>query len=455
MGALRRNTELGLVILAAMITGGLYALASLGNNATMPANFWPFLGVVLALMLVAHIATRRLAREADALLLPIALLLNGIGYVFIARLAEDVPRSGDLPGLQATWTFLGVGAYIGTLLFVRRTRDLDRYRYTLLFVGVGLLLAPLLPGVGRTISGSRIWIRIGPVSLQPGEFAKIALAVFFASYLVEKRELLRTGTYKIGPLRLPEPKHLAPVLLAWGVSLLVLIRQKDLGSSLLFFALFVAMLWIATERIAYPVLALALFGAGAYVSFKTFGHVETRVDAWLDPWQDAQRGGYQIIQASFALAGGGLTGAGPGLGRPDLIPAVATDMIFAAIGEELGLLGSTAVLVAFVLFVGSGLRVATRAHPPFDKLLAAGLTTLIGLQAFIIIGGVIRVVPLTGVTLPFVSYGGSSLLANYVLLALLMRISDETGRQENAQIAAESTVIDRDAATSMTTVIQP
>jgi cell division protein FtsW (lipid II flippase) len=452
MGALRRNTELGLVILAAMITGGLYALASLGNNASMPADFGPFLGIVLGLMLVAHIATRRLARDADALLLPIALLLNGIGYVFITRLAEDVPKSGDLPGLQATWTLLGITAYVSTLFVVRRIRDLDRYRYTLLFLGVGLLLAPLLPVLGRTISGSRIWIRVGPVSLQPGEFAKIALAVFFASYLVEKRELLRTGTYKIGPFRLPEPKHLAPVVIAWGISLLVLVRQKDLGSSLLFFALFVAMLWITTERIAYPVLALALFGVGAYVSFRTFGHVETRVDAWLDPWKDARGGGYQIIQSSFALAGGGLTGAGPGLGRPDLIPAVATDMIFAAIGEELGLLGSTAILVAFLLFVGSGYRVATRCRQPFEKLLAAGLTTLIGFQAFIIIGGVIRVVPLTGITLPFVSYGGSSLLANYVLLALLVRISDETGRQEAADEQVSAAEAD---ATAMTTVIQP
>jgi cell division protein FtsW (lipid II flippase) len=452
MGALRRNTELGLVILAAMITGGLYALASLGNNASMPADFGPFLGIVLGLMLVAHIATRRLARDADALLLPIALLLNGIGYVFITRLAEDVPKSGDLPGLQATWTLLGITAYVSTLFVVRRIRDLDRYRYTLLFLGVGLLLAPLLPVLGRTISGSRIWIRVGPVSLQPGEFAKIALAVFFASYLVEKRELLRTGTYKIGPFRLPEPKHLAPVVIAWGISLLVLVRQKDLGSSLLFFALFVAMLWITTERIAYPVLALALFGVGAYVSFRTFGHVETRVDAWLDPWKDARGGGYQIIQSSFALAGGGLTGAGPGLGRPDLIPAVATDMIFAAIGEELGLLGSTAILVAFLLFVGSGYRIATRSQHPFEKLLAAGLTTLIGFQAFIIIGGVIRVVPLTGITLPFVSYGGSSLLANYVLLALLVRISDETGRQEAADEHVSGAGAD---ATAMTTVIQP
>jgi peptidoglycan glycosyltransferase len=451
MGALRRNTELGLVILAAMITGGLYALASLGNNATMPGNLGPFLGIVLGLMLVAHIATRRLAREADALLLPIALLLNGIGYVFIVRLAHDIDKAKALPGLQANWTFLGVAAYVGTLLIVRRIRDLDRYRYTLLLVGVALLLSPLLPVIGRSINGSRIWIRFGPASLQPGELAKIALAVFFASYLVEKRELLRTGTYKIGPLRLPEPKYLAPVLIAWGISLLVLIRQKDLGSSLLFFALFIAMLWIATGRVAYPLIGFVLFGVGAYVSYRQFGHVHTRVEAWLDPWKDPQGGGYQLKQSLFAFAGGGLTGAGPGLGRPQLIPAVATDFIYAAIGEELGLLGSTAILVAFLLIVGCGLRIAVRAIQPFEKLLAAGLTTLLGIQAFIIIGGVTRVVPLTGITLPFVSYGGSSLLANYVLLALLMRISDETGRHE----AAEARVAARlDEATSMNEAVR-
>jgi cell division protein FtsW (lipid II flippase) len=430
MGVLRRNTELGLVILAAMITGGLYALASLGTNATMPADMVPFLAIVLSLMLAAHLATRRLAREADALLLPIALLLNGIGYVFIARLAEDIDTESAraLPGLQATWTFLGVGAYVMTLLVVRRVRDLDRYRYTVALVGVALLLSPLVPGLGRTVNGSRIWINLGPINLQPGEFAKLALAVFFASYLVEKRELLRTGTYKLGPFRLPEPKYLAPVVLAWGVSLLVLIQQKDLGSSLLFFALFIAMMWVATGRVAYPVLGALLFALGAYVSFTQFGHVQTRFDAWIDPWSDPQGGGYQLLQSMFAFASGGLTGSGPGMGRPTLIPYVETDFIFAAIGEELGLLGATAILVSYLLFVGSGLRVAVRATQPFLKLLAAGLTTLIGVQAFIILGGVTRLVPLTGITLPFVSYGGSSIVANFVLLALLLLVSDRARR---------------------------
>jgi cell division protein FtsW (lipid II flippase) len=436
IGAARRNTELGLVVFAALITAALYSLASLGNNASIPADIGPFLVAVLGLMIAAHVATRRLARQADALLLPIAVLLNGVGYVFIVRLADDIPNARALPGLQANWTMFGVVAYVATLLIVRRIRDLDRYRYTLMVVGVALLLMPLLPLIGREINGSRIWVRLGPVSLQPGEFAKIALAVFFAAYLVEKRELLRTGTYRFGPFRLPEPKHLAPVLLAWGVSLVVLILQTDLGSSLLFFALFVVMLWITTDRPAYIVIGALLFVVGAYISYRQFGHVQTRVQNWFNPWDDPRGGGYQAIQAQFALAGGGITGAGPGLGRPTLIPAVHTDFIFAAIGEELGLLGSTAILVAFLLLVGSGLRIATRARQPFEKLLATGLTALIGIQAFIIIGGVIRVVPLTGITLPFVSYGGSSLISNYVLLALLIRISHETGEHEEAERVA-------------------
>ena len=438
----RRNTELGLVLFAAVITGALYVLASLGSNATIPANLGPLLGMVVVLLIVAHVATRRLAPRADPLLLPIAVLLNGIGYVFIARLSEDLGAgSKRLPGLQATWTLFGVTAYVATLVIVRHVRDLDRYRYTLALIGVLLLLSPLVPGIGVSVNGSRIWLRVAGFSIQPGEFAKIALAIFFASYLVDKRELLRTGTYKFGPLMLPEPKHLAPVLVAWGGSLVVLILEKDLGSSLLFFAVFVVLVWIATERFAYLLIGGLLFGLGAYISYKSFGHVQTRVENWLDPWKDARGRGYQAIQAQFAFASGGLTGAGPGSGRPTLIPEVATDYQFAAIGEELGLLGSAAVLVSYLLMAGSGLRVAMRAAQPFEKLLAAGLTALLSIQAFIIMGGVTRLIPLTGITLPFISYGGSSLLANYILLALLMRVSDETNLHQENVTADVSTMV--------------
>ena len=270
----------------------------------------------------------------------------------------------------------------------------------------------------------------GPFNFQPGEFAKIALAIFFAAYLVENREVLAMSTYRLGPFHLPEPKHLGPLLLAWGASVLVMTAEKDLGSSLLFFVLFVTMLWIATERGSYLVVSSLLFMGGATWAWMRFEHVQDRVDSWIDPWADASGSGYQVIQASFSLANGGVTGTGPGLGRPDLIPEVETDFIFAAVGEELGLFGATAILVAFMLIIGAGLRIALTATQPFEKLLAAGITTLLGVQAVIIIGGVIRLLPLTGVTLPFVSYGGSSLLSNYILLALLLRISHEsTARQ--------------------------
>jgi peptidoglycan glycosyltransferase len=292
-----------------------------------------------------------------------------------------------------------------------------------------LLLIPLVPGIGASFGGARIWVSIGPINFQPGEFAKIALALFFAGYLAERRELIAAGTWRVGPLNLPEPAQLLPVLLAWGFSVIVMVFSKDLGSSLLFFALFIVMLWVATEKASYLVIGFGLFAAGAVAAYQMFEHVQDRVAIWIDPWSDFDGKGYQIVQAAFALADGGITGSGLGLGDPNRIPLAKNDFIFAAIGEELGLLGASAVLIAFVLLIGSGLRVAVRADRSFDKLLATGLTTIIGVQAFIIIGGVIRVLPLTGVALPFVSYGGSSLVANYVLLALLVRISDTTARR--------------------------
>ena len=419
VGRHRRNSELVLIILSGVVTTGAYVLAAVGRLSSIPANVLPFLIVVLGLFFAAHVATRFLAPEADGLLLPLAGLLNGLGYVFIARLNDE------LAAQQAVWTFLGVGLYCLTLLIVRRSHDLEQFRYILLLFGLLLLVLPLLPVIGQTINGSRIWVRVGPVNFQPGEFAKLALAIFFASYLVDKRELFRAATWRVGPLRLPEPKHVAPVVLAWGVSLLVMISQKDLGTSLLFFMLFLLMLWVATERLAYLLTGMVLFMVGAYVAWTQFGHVQIRVDAWLKPWDDPLGSGYQVIEAQFGLASGGITGTGPGRGYPQRVPAAETDFIFATIGEELGLLGATAVLMAFLLMIGSGLRAALGARRPFSKLLATGLTGLLGVQAFIIIAGVTRVLPLTGVTLPFVSYGGSSLLANYAILAIIVRISDE------------------------------
>jgi len=417
--ALRRNTELGLIVLGAIIIAGLYTLASLGTTADLPADIVPFLGVILALLAGAHVATRRLAPAGDGVLLPLAGLLNGLGYVWIARLDED------LAGLQATWTAVGITAFVTTLAVVRRARDLERYRYTFMLAGVVLLLMPLLPVVGKTVNGARIWVGLGPVSFQPGEFAKIILAVFFASYLVDKRELLGMAANRLGPLTLPDLRHFGPVVLAWAASLVVMTAQRDLGSSLLFFALFVVMLWVATERASYLVVSGLLFSSGAFLAWRAFDHVQSRVAIWLNPWTDVSDQGFQVVQATFALAWGGVAGTGPGLGNPDRIPLIETDFIFAAIGEELGLLGSVGLLAAYLLMVGAGLRIALRATVPFNKLLATGLTAILGIQTFIIIGGVTRLVPLTGITLPFVSYGGSSLIANYVLLALLIRISDD------------------------------
>jgi peptidoglycan glycosyltransferase len=428
LGRARRNTELGLIILAVIVTAGLYILASFARDASLPVNIGPFLVVVLGLLCAAHLANRRLAPNADGILLPVAGLLNGIGYVFIARLDED------LAGLQATWTAIGIGAYIATLVVIRRTRVLERYRYTFMLAGIVLLLLPLAPVVGRSINGARIWVSFGPVNFQPGEFAKLALAIFFAGYLVEKRELLAVATWRVGPVSLPDPKHLGPVLVAWGFSLLVMITQKDLGSSLLFFAVFLVMLWVATERASYLVFGFGLFAVGAYVSWTQFTHVQERVTNWIDPWSDFDGKGFQIAQAMFAFSWGGVSGTGIGLGSQVRIPERETDFIFAVIGEELGLLGSTIIVAAYLLMVGAGLRVAIRTQAPFDKLLATGLTTLIGVQAFIIIGGVTRLLPLTGITLPFVSYGGSSLVSNYVLLALLIRISDRGVAREAREL---------------------
>ncbi len=421
----RRTTELGLIVLGALITGTAYVLASLGDTATIPANLWPVLGAVLGLMVLAHLAIRRLAPYADPLLLPLAAFLNGLGYVVVTRLSVERNVPGDLPGLQATWTALGVVAFVATLMVVRHVRSLQQYKYLLGLAGIVLLMTPLMPVVGQSFRGARIWASFGPVNVQPGEFAKIALAVFFAAYLVDNRDLLRVATWKVGPLWLPEPKHLGPVLLAWGFSLVVMVFEKDLGSSLLFFMLFVVLLWIATERISYLLISLVLFAGGATLAWSQFTHVQQRVDIWLDPWPLYLAEGRQLTESSFALAEGGITGTGLGLGNPSRVDVVESDFIFAAIGEELGLLGATAVILAYLLFAGSGLRIAVRAEGAFEKLLAVGLTTLMAVQAFVIIGGVIRVVPLTGITLPFVSYGGSSLLSNYVLLALLVRTSHE------------------------------
>lgn len=431
--ASRRTTELGLLVLGTMFVVGAYLLATLPEDSKIPTTVGPFLGIIVGLPIVAHIAVRRLAPHADGMLLPLASLLNGLGYVFIVRLDEAKAKPAGLAGLQSLWMILGVAAFIATLVVVTDVRRLERYRYTAGFIGLVLLLLPLLPVIGRTKYGSRIWVELGPVNFQPGEFAKLALAVFFAGYLVEKRELLAINR-AFGPFSLPDPKHLGPILIAWAVALVVMVLEKDLGSSLLFFTLFLVLIWVATERASYLAVGILLFLGGGFLAFNQFSHVQERFDTWIDPW--GKEKGYQVIQSAFAFADGGVSGTGINLGVPLNIPVVESDFIFAAIGEELGLLGATAVLVGFLLIIGAGLRTAQQAATGFERLSATGLTTLLGFQAFIIMAGVVRLLPLTGVTLPFISYGGSSLLANWVLLALLLRISNDTAERDMERAAA-------------------
>jgi cell division protein FtsW (lipid II flippase) len=416
----RRARELGLGLLAIIVTGGGYVLVSLADAADIPPDLWVFFAIVVGLFALAHLAMRWFAPRADATILPLVVLLTGIGFMTISRLDRDLARA------QAVWTAVAVAAFVLTLAFVRRVRTLERYRYTCLLLGVGALLLPLVPGIGQEINGARLWVKLGPLTFQPGEIAKVLLVVFFAAYLVDKRELLRAGTRRLGRLRLPDPKHLGPLMLAWGVSIVVMVMEKDLGSSLLFFAVFAAMLYMATTRAAYVIVAALLFMMGASIAYQMFTHVQERVEIWLDPWPTAESTGFQIVQSLFAFGTGGFAGTGLGLGSPDKIPNAATDFVFSAIGEELGMLGTVGVLMAYLLFVGAGFRIAIQAERDFPKLFAAGLTTVVGVQAFIIIAGVTRVIPLTGITLPFISYGGSSLVANFVAVALLARISDET-----------------------------
>jgi peptidoglycan glycosyltransferase len=432
----RRTEELYLGLLALVIIGAGYVLLALSEAPALPPGLWGFLGAILGLFVIAHFAVRKWASRADATLLPLAAVLLGIGFVIISRLDIAVPPERRVAPTQAVWTAVGVAAFIVTLMVVRNVRSLARYRYTFLLLGVIALLLPLAPGIGVELNGARLWVELGPLTVQPGEAAKVLLVVFFASYLVDKRELLSSGSRQLGRMRLPDPKHLGPLLLPWVVSILIMVQQKDLGSSLLFFAVFVAMLYIATDRSAYLAAGTALFAAAVVIAYRTFGHVQSRIDTWINPWTDREAKGYQLVQSLYAFGSGGFQGTGLGLGRPDVIPVATTDFIFAAIGEELGLIGTVAVVIAFMLLVGSAYRIAVQAQRPFSKLFAAGLATILGVQTFVIIGGVTRVIPLTGVTLPFVSYGGSSLVANFVILALLLRISHENA--VDAETAAEN-----------------
>jgi cell division protein FtsW (lipid II flippase) len=419
-GRSRRGAQIAFTILALVIAVGAYVLTGLGKRGHVPVTFALYGSIFAVGYVTAAVVIRRFAPDADPTLFPTAAVLTGLGFAMIYRL------SGGLAAEQATWVAIGLTAFCLTLVLVRDHRQLDAYTYTIGLIGIVLLLLPVVPGIGRTINGARLWVRIGPMGFQPSEIGKVLIVVFLASYLNQKRELLRVATSRIGPLRLPPAKHLMPVLLAWAASLAVLFLQRDLGASLLYFGIFVVMLWVATGRIAYLLLGLLLFAIGAAIGYAVFDHVQLRVDVWLralDPEKVFELGYGQLAQAQFGMATGGLVGAGLGRGSPGLIPFASTDFIFAAIGEELGMLGTVGVLLLYVVLVGRGLRAALACPDGFGRLLATGLSAAVALQTFVIVGGVTRVIPLTGVTLPFVSYGGSSLVSNFVLLALLVRVS--------------------------------
>lgn len=423
----RRNVELSLLLLALILSVGAYVVVGLAHDNKVPSGSLGYGAALTLLFIGAHLALRWRAPQADPILLPGAALLNGLGLVMVRRLDYAALSRGHAPlaPSQLLWTVLGVGVFVAVVVLIQDYRALDRYRYTWLLCGVFLLVLPVFPVIGRELGGARLWVKIGPFSGQPSEAAKIALVVFLAAYLAEHKELLATATYRVGAVMLPEIKYFLPMVLAWGMSLFVLFFEKDLGSSLLFFGVFLALLYIATGRVSYVLIGLVLFMFGAFFAYHVFAHLRLRVKIWLNPWPlyNAPAGSYQLVQGLFALATGGILGQGWGQGRPDLIPAASTDFIFDAFGEELGLLGVTAILLVYLLIVFRGLRVALAAADDFGKLLAAGLVVSFALQVFVIVGGVTRVIPLTGITLPFVSFGGSSVLANYALIGLLCRIS--------------------------------
>lgn len=426
----RRNTELFLLCLGAVPVILLYAMYVVNDNVALSLSTLAVpIGLFVAFAM-AHVAIRRLAPGADPAILPIVFVLSGIGITFVTRLAPSEANG------QVVWLFLSVAAMIAALFFVRNLDDLAHYKYTLGVIGVALLLLPML--VGTEIYGSKLWIIIGPFSFQPGELAKILIVLFLAFYLASNREALSTSAIHFGPFNLPRFRMLLPLFIMWGISLLLVVFERDLGSALLFFIFFVIMLFVATGRVSYVIISLGLLAIGFVFCYHFFGHVQTRVDIWLSPWKDPSGNGYQIVQSLYSIADGGLTGTGIGKGMPTLIPVVESDFLFSAIAEEMGLLGSTAVLVLFMLFCVRGFATAARAKSDSSAFAAVGLTSVIGFQAFLIVGGVTKLLPLTGVTLPFMSQGGSSLLSSFIIVGLLLRAGDEgTGRESLLEAAPD------------------
>lgn len=426
----RRTTELLLLIAAAFPVTLLYAMYVVTTGAALSFQTLAVPLGLFAAFAAAHIGVRIFAPGADPAILPIVFTLSGIGITFVTRLQPDASLG------QVIYLFLGVALMVGTLAVVKNLEVVKRYKYVLGIAGIILLVLPMF--IGTEIYGSKLWIKIGSFQFQPGEFAKVLIVLFLAGYLAENRELLSISNRTVLGIKFPRLRLLYPLFIVWGVCLLVVAFERDLGSALLFYTIFLIMLYVATGRVSYVIIGLALLAVGAFGMYQIMSHVQVRVAIWLDPFSDAQNLGYQIVQSLFSLADGGLTGVGIGKGMADIIPVVASDMIFAAIGEEMGLLGGSAVLLLFMLFAVRGLTTAARAKSDLAAFSAAGLTAAISFQAFTIVGGVTKLIPLTGVTLPFMSQGGSSLLASFVIVGLLLRAGDEaTGR--STEIANTST----------------
>ena len=419
----RRSSELGLLVwVAAIAVTGSVAVAAAETTAFDRSQVAiPILFIALMVVLHTFLAARGI--RGDQILLPLAAMLSGLGLVLVQRLASS------LLAQQLTWTVIAAGAFAATMLIPRDLTALARYKWTWAILGVALLVSPLLPVIGREVNGARIWIGAGRVSFEPWEAVKLLLVVFFAAYLEEFREVIARPR-RFGPFPVPPLPYLLPIIAMWAFAMLVVIFEKDLGASLLFLGIFLAMLYLATGEAFYTLIGLVLLIGGGFVLYHAFGHVQVRVDTWLRPFAEDMRfdAGYQIVQGMFALGNGGLLGTGLGNGMPDRIPVVWSDFVFDAFTEETGFLGALALLAAYLLLVYRGMLIAFRAPTPFLQLLAGGLSFILAFQTLVIVGGNARLIPLTGITLPFVAYGGSSLVTNWMLIGLLMRVSDITAR---------------------------
>ena len=435
MPAKLRNLELLLLIVACAINSSAVVLVQLGALGHVDLTLL-YLGLGLSVLVFGmHIAMRYVAPQADPFLLPIATVLNGLGIAMIYRIDIHFGDSGWASAgvRQIVWSAIAIICAIAVVLVIRNYRILQRYTYIFGFVALALLLLPMLPGIGREISGARVWIGIGPFSFQPGELAKIALAIFFAGYLVQRRDSLSFVGKKFLGMRFPRLRDLGPILIVWLMSMAVIVFQRDLGTGLLYFGLFLVMLYVATARISWVIIGLGLIVGGALIASQVLSYVHGRFENWLNPFADkvysADGGSYQLVQGLFGLAHGGLIGTGLGQGQPYVTPVSQSDYIIASLGEELGLAGLFAIFALYLLFVARGFRIGFAGQDDFGKLLAVGLSFTVALQCFVVIGGVTRVIPLTGLTTPFLAAGGSSLVANWIIVALLLRVSDAVRNQ--------------------------